>query len=210
MLNTRRQFCAFGAVAALGAPSLAAAQEFRVNPGHYQAVEPRQPTKGGPGQVDVVEFFAYSCPHCQSFEPAIDAWQRKLPPHVLFRRVPVAFRKDLVIHQQLYYTIESLGLVDTLHPLVYKSIQRLRSLDDTAAFATANGVDRTRFIDTMQSFAIASKSRQASLLATGYKIEGTPSIGIDGRWLTSGLLAGSNQRSLAVTEHLIALAMKNR
>lgn len=78
------------------------------------------------------------------------------------------------------------------------------------AFAAANGVDRTRFTDTMQAFAIASKAQQASILATGYKIEGTPTIGVDGRWFTSGSLAGSNLRSLAVTEHLAALAMKDR
>jgi thiol:disulfide interchange protein DsbA len=65
-------------------------------------------------------------------------------------------------------------------------------------------------MDTLDSFVVATKAKQATALSVGYKVQGTPSIGVDGRWLTSGSMAGSNERSLAVAEHLIGVAKKKR
>ncbi len=189
----------------------AAAQDRPVEGRSYLVLQSRQPTRDA-RQVEVLEFFAYSCGHCNAFEPMIDAWQKKLPRDVLFRRIPVAFRDDLVIHQKLYFAIEAMGLVEQLHPKVFAAIhaerKKLDTPDQIGAFVAANGVDRTQFLQVLNSFGIAAKVKQASALASGYAIEGTPSIGVNGRWLTSGSLAGSNPQSLAVAEHLIGLARK--
>ena len=77
-----------------------------------------------------------------------------------------------------------------------------------ADFATKNGVEPARLLDAVNSFAVATKAKQANTLATGYKIEGTPSMGVDGRWLTSGSMTGSNERSLAVVDYLIGEARR--
>lgn len=61
----------------------------------------------------------------------------------------------------------------------------------------------------MNSFSVAGKAKQATQLTAGYNIEGTPSLGVDGRWLTSGSLAGSNASSLAVADYLVGLAKKS-
>jgi protein dithiol oxidoreductase (disulfide-forming) len=163
-------------------------------------------------QVKVLEFFAYSCGHCNAFEPVIDAWQKKLPRDVLFRRIPVAFRDDFVIHQKLYFAIEAMGLVEQLHPKVFAAIhvdrKKLNTRDEIGAFIAANGEDRAHFLQVLDSFGVAAKVKQANALASGYAIEGTPSIGVNGRWLTSGSLAGSNPKSLSVAEYLIGLARK--
>lgn len=87
---------------------------------------------------------------------------------------------------------------------------RLDSDEEIGAFAAKNGVDRSRLLGTMNSFAVAGKVKQASQLANGYRIEGTPSIGVDGQWLTSGSHAGSNATSLVVAEYLIGVARKTR
>lgn len=178
---------------------------------HYVALQSRQPTRA-PGQLEVLEFFAYSCGHCNAFEPAIDAWQKKLPRDVLFRRIPVAFREDLAIHQKLYFTIEAMGLVEQLHHKVFTAIhserKRLDTADQIGAFAASHGADRNRFVQTLDSFGVAAKVKQASALVNGYGIEGTPSIGVNGRWLTSGSMAGSNLKSLEVAEYLVGLARK--
>jgi thiol:disulfide interchange protein DsbA len=55
----------------------------------YVRVGSPQPVPAG--KVEVVEFFGYWCPHCYSFEPFLEAWARKLPPDVAFRRIPVVF-----------------------------------------------------------------------------------------------------------------------
>lgn len=179
---------------------------------HYVAVSPRQPTLD-PKQLEVLEFFAYGCEHCHAFEPAIDAWQKKLPSDVRFRRIPVAFREGpMVLHQRLFFAIESLGLVEQLHRKVFNALheerRRLDKVEDVADFATRNGVDPGRLVGAVNSFSAATKATQAMSLAKGYRFEGTPSIGVNGRWLTSGSMAGSNLKSLEVAEHLIGLAKK--
>jgi thiol:disulfide interchange protein DsbA len=206
MVN-RRDFSALGLMAAL--PLTIAAQQRPVNGRHYATLTPRQPTRD-PRQVEVIEFFAYSCSHCHAFEPALDAWHKKLPADVLFRRIPVAFRPQLVLHQRLYFAIEALGLVEQLHRKVFDSIHvahdHLGTPAEIATFMGKNGVDPRRFEETMNSFGVGGKVQQATRLAEGYGIEGTPAIGVDGRWLTSGSMAGSNAASLAVADYLVGLA----
>jgi thiol:disulfide interchange protein DsbA len=164
--------------------------------------------------VEVLEFFAYSCGHCNAFEPMIDAWQKKLPRDVLFRRIPVAFRDELVIHQNLYFAIEAMGLVEQLHAKVFAALhverRKLDTPDQIGTFVAAHGVDRVRFLQVLDSFGVVAKVKQATALVGGYAIEGTPSIGVNGRWLTSGSLAGSNAKSLSVAEYLLDLARKGR
>jgi thiol:disulfide interchange protein DsbA len=40
-------------------------------------------------------------------------------------------------------------------------------------------------------------------LSQSYKIDGVPAMGVHGRYVTSGSLAGSNERALAVTDALV-------
>ena len=70
------------------------------------------------------------------------------------------------------------------------------------------GVDPVKFLDVMNSFGVQSKARQATALSAGYRVDGTPTLGIDGRWFTSGSLEGSNEGALQVADYLIALARK--
>jgi thiol:disulfide interchange protein DsbA len=187
------------------------AQDRPVEGRNYLVLQSRQPTRDA-SKVEVLEFFAYSCGHCNAFEPVIDAWQKKLPREILFRRIPVAFREDLIIHQKLYFAIETLGLVEQLHHKVFTALhnerRKLDTPDQIGSFVAANGGDHVRLLQVLDSFGVMAKVRQATALATGYAIEGTPSIGVNGRWLTSGSLAGSNSKSLSVAEYLLDLARK--
>ena len=42
------------------------------------------------GKIEVLEFFAYGCPHCAALEPKLEAWSKKLPTDVKIKRVPGA------------------------------------------------------------------------------------------------------------------------
>lgn len=208
----RRQFSRAAAASLAAAPLSLYAQGSPVAGKHYLNVSPRQPTRD-PKQVEVLEFFAYSCEHCFLFEPALDAWQKRLPPDVVLRRIPIAFREvPFAAHQKLFFAIEQLGLVEQLHGKVFTAIhmgkQRMEKPEVIAEFATKNGVDPARLLDAFNSFAVANKARQANTLATGYKVEGTPSLGVDGRWVTSGALTGSNERSLEVAAFLVGEAKR--
>lgn len=213
-MPNRRHLLAAAALPVLSSHLPASAQEAFVEGKHFAKLSTVQATRD-PKRVEVLEFFAYGCSHCSAFEPVLDAWQKKLPPDVLFRRIPVAFREGpMVLHQKVYFALETLNLVERMHHKVFEAIhvhkQRLDTEDEIGAFAAKNGVDRARLVETMNSFAVGTRAKQASQLVNGYGIEGTPSMGVNGRWLTSGSHAGSNAKSLVVVEYLIAVARKAR
>lgn len=178
---------------------------------HY--VKLNQPLAVPPGKIEVIEFFWYGCPHCNDFEPTLDAWSKKLPGDVNFRRVPVAFRAEpFTTHQRIFYALDAMGLIPTMHRKVFYAIhnqhQRLDKPDAIAAFMQQNGVDSAKFLEHFNSFSVQSKSHQAVKLAADYKIDGVPAIGVHGRYFTSGALAGTADGTLAVADFLINKARK--
>ena len=197
-----------GAVA-LGLPERAPAQGGPPVEGRqYIRLTQPVPVSAGPGQIEVIDFFWYGCPHCNAFEPALEAWVRRLPPDVVFRRVPVAFAaQPFVAHQRIFFALDSLGLVGAMHRKVFYAIHndrmRLDQPAEISAFMAKNGVDAAKFMDAYNSFGIQAKLRQANQLVDGYKIDGVPALGIHGRFYTSGTLAGDNVRALAVTDYLV-------
>jgi len=167
------------------------------------------------GKLEVVEFFWYECPHCNAFEPALEAWSKKLPSDVTLRRVPVWFQEvPFASQQRLFYTLEALGLVPTLHGKVFQAIHGertpMRSPEDLATFALKNGVDPMVFMTTYNSFGVQTKSQQARQTAATYKIDAVPAMGIQGRYYTNGNLAGAGlppgpiDRMLGVADALVA------
>ncbi|XVJ71581.1 MAG: thiol:disulfide interchange protein DsbA/DsbL [Rhizobacter sp.] len=165
------------------------------------------------GKIEVLEFFWYGCPHCNSFEPLLDSWAKKLPDDVAFRRVPVAFREETFgPHQKIFYALEAMGLVSTMHRKVFFAIHveraKLDKLPEIAAFMAKNGVDAAKFSDAYNSFGVNTKATQARKLAEAYRIDGVPAMGIQGRYWTSATIARSPERSLAVADALIALVRK--
>jgi len=161
---------------------------------HY--VRLAEPAPALAGKIEVIEFFWYECPHCNALEPALDAWAGRLPDDVAFRRVPVWFREEPFGPQQrLYYTLEALGLVPTLHRKVFQTIHgertRLRTAEDMAAFALKNGLDPMAFMTTYNSFGVQTKAQQARQTASAYKIDAVPAMGVQGRYYTNGTLANT-------------------
>jgi protein dithiol oxidoreductase (disulfide-forming) len=216
MTFTRRHFSAgllgAGAASVLSLPALAQAP---LKEG-VQYVRLADPVAApADGKIEVIEFFWYECPHCNAFEPALEAWIKRQGNDVAFRRVPVWFREEpFSAQQRLFYTLEALGLVPTLHRKVFQAIHsertRLRTAEDLAAFALKNGVDPITFMTTYNSFAVQSKSQQARQTAAAYKIDAVPAMGVQGRYYTNGNLAntglppGSVDRMLSVVDALVA------
>lgn len=166
----------------------------------------------GHGKVDVVEFFWYGCSHCNALEPALEAWIGRLPADVAFRRMPVIFGALHEAHARLYFALEALGQVPTVHKRVFAALhvqrRRLDKPEDIAAFAAEQGVDKAKFTEAYNAFGVAAKVRQSQQLAQAYGIEGVPALGIAGRYLTAGSMAGTNERALKVADFLIARSRK--
>ncbi|HWP19251.1 MAG TPA: thiol:disulfide interchange protein DsbA/DsbL [Burkholderiaceae bacterium] len=211
----RREFAggmvawAAGSAVALVAPA-ARAQAPQAGTDYVVLKQPQ--STSAPGKIEVIEFFWYGCPHCNRFEPLLEPWVKKLPADVSFRRVPVAFREEFVVHQRIYYALEALGQLDAMHRKVFHAIHvernPLNKAEAVADFMAKNGLDRTKFLEAFNSFGVQAKVRQASQLAEGYKIDGVPALAVGGRYWTSGALTGSLERSLLVADHLIGLARK--
>jgi thiol:disulfide interchange protein DsbA len=198
--------------AALSAGLPAQAQSGPVEGTHYVRLGTLVPVSAPAGKIEVIEFFWYGCPHCNAFEPTLDAWQKKLPADIAFRRVPVAFREIYAPQQQIFYALEAMGKVDAMHRRVFYAIhndrQRLEKADEIAAFMEKNGIDKAKFLEVFNSFSVQTKAKQATRLAEGYKIDGVPAMGIHGRFFTSGTLAGSPEKALLVTEYLVQTLRK--
>ena len=212
-MNRRRfNLSLAAACGAVCMPGLAWAQGAPVEGKDYVRLAQPVPMPAS-GKVEVVEFFGYWCPHCNNFEPAIDAWSRKLPADVSFRRVPVAFSAPQEPYAKIYLALEALGQLEALHRKVFTAIhvqrQRLEKDAEITAFITANGLDATKFMDTYKGFTVASKFKQARQLADAYKIDGVPTIGIHGRFFTSPSLVGSGEQALRVTDYLIQRAKQS-
>lgn len=218
----RREFISRTAAAALlgGVGLQAQAQSNFVEGKHYVRLSQRPAVSAPAGKIEVVEFFWYGCPHCNAFEPTLEAWVKKLPADVAFRRVHVGFRPAFEPEQRLYATLEVMGLVETLHRKVFYAIhqegQHLDKPELIFDFVARNGVDRAKFIEVYNSFGIQTKIRQGKQLAEAYKIDGVPALGIHGRYYTSPSLAGGEGvpeaqgqiRALALTDQLIAQIRK--
>ncbi|HXD43009.1 MAG TPA: thiol:disulfide interchange protein DsbA/DsbL [Ramlibacter sp.] len=213
----RREFSTSAACilagAALGFAGPAFAQAKKPENGtDYQTLGKIVASDAAPGKVEVIEFFWYSCPHCNAFEPKLEAWMKKLPPDVVLKRVPVAFRDDFVPQQRLYYTLEAMGKVDELHSKVFRAIhaerQAINREDLIVEWVGKQGLDTGKFKELYNSFSVSSKARRATQLQDAFKVQGVPAIGVAGRYYVDGDLAGNMDRALQITDYLIAEARK--
>lgn len=179
----------------------------------YREVTPAQPVDTG-NKIEVLEFFQYSCPHCASFDPNLEAWRKNMPADVQYRRLPVAFNAATANHTKIYYTLLQLNKVDELHKKVFAVYhgQRKRMLDpnEIADFMAANGIDRKLWLDTFNSFSVATQTNRAAQVWAAYKLEGTPAVAIDGKWMTAPSMVGSREGTLPVMDYLIERARKQR
>lgn len=180
----------------------------------YLSLDKPAPVDAPAGKIEVIEFFWYSCPHCNAFEPTFDAWAKRVPKDVAVRRVPVAFRKDFEPQQRLFYVLEAMGLLDKLHAKVFYAIhverQRLDRPDTIADWVAKQGVDKAKFVEQYNSFSVASKAGRATQLQNAYKVEGVPALGVAGRYYTDGTYAKSIERALQVVEYLVGEVRRGR
>ena len=197
-------------VAVLGLPLAAAGQQ----PIQYGEISPPQPVEVKPGKIEVVEFFWYGCPHCYNLEPYIETWLKKLPPDVEFRRVPAVFNQRWGHDAAVYYTLEAMGLVEKLHRPLFDAIHRDNLRTDNEAAMTEwlqkRGVDPKKFMDTIKSFGVQSKTRRATQQTVAYKIDGTPAMAVQGRYTVSAEQGRSQQGMLQAVDNLVDMVRKQK
>ena len=195
MSPTRRRSSFFGlrvatavVVALAAAPVFAQGAAPRENVDFF-VVKPVQPTSPALGKVEAIEFFGYWCPHCHEFEPTMSDWAKRNDAKVSMTYVPISFAPAQAGLQKLYYTLDALGREKELRRKVFAAIHDERSLapsadeNTMADWAAKNGIDRKKFVDTLNSFTVQAKVNRANQIAQAYGVTGVPMLAIGGKYL---------------------------
>lgn len=178
----------------------------------YAVLDPVVPSDS-PGKVEVTEFFWYGCSHCYHFEPTFNQWTRKLGKDVVIRYIPAPLNPVWTPGAKLYYTLDLLGVQEKLRADVFSAIHAERQLspNDERGFATwvaKKGVDATKFSELYNSFSVQSKVQRATQLSNAHKIDGTPSVVINGKYRILEPAGMAPEHFMQVADALIAKARK--
>ncbi len=176
-------------------------------------VIPQQPVETGQ-RIEVIDFFWYGCPYCNALQPALEAWRKRKPADVVLRHIPAILNDSWKPHARIYYTLEQLNEAARLHLQVYYGyhveLLHMSQPDVVVEWAERHGIDRQRWLDAYYSPEVDAEVARAKALTQAYTVAGTPTLVVDGRYLTSGELAPSLQGMVPVLEDLIRIARRER
>lgn len=207
-LLTRRTFLSLSAVGMMALSGLALSAP--VADRDYKVLGSIQPTDS-PGKIEVTEFFSYACPHCADLEPQFEAWIKRQPKDVVVRRVPVTFgRTQWESLAKMYYSLEMLGESDRMALQVFNAIHKEdRNFSDEKQqfdWIASKGIDRKKYTDMYGSFAMAGKLQRANQLSMAYRIQGVPSVAVEGKYLTDVSMNGGFPAFFNTLDGLVAKA----
>lgn len=190
----------------------------------YVTLAQPQPVQAAGKKVEVIEFFMYHCPHCNALEPQFEQWVKKQGDNIVLKRVHLPFTGPNDPEAHLYLTLEALGKVDEMHAKVFKAVHvdRIRLNQDAAIidWVSKNGIDRATFTNAWNSFGVMTKLRRLPQVVNEYKVDGVPTVVIDGKYQTSPATVYNSvktnnepqlfQATLQVMDALVAKAAKTK
>ena len=185
----------------------AIAQMAFVEGSDYQLITPAVKTTQ-PDKVVVTEIFWYGCPHCFRFEPYVEKWSAKLPDGVVFEQVPSSLNPRWTEHARAYYSFQLMGQLEQTHRAFFDAIhlkrERLTDLDTIAGFVAEHGLDEKAFREYYSSFPVETQIRKNVQREKRYGHNGVPAVIVNGKYLVSASLAGSNERMIQIMNFLVA------
>ena len=200
----KRWFIGFCALLLIS--SNAVAQQAFVAGTDYQVI-PTPVKTSQPDKVVVTEIFWYGCPHCFRFEPYVERWAASLPDGVIFEQVPSSLNPRWTEHARAYYSFKFMNVLDQAHKAFFDAIhlkrQRLTSLDTIAEFVAEQGIDEKVFRETYFSFPVETQIRKNVQKEKRYGHRGVPAVIVNGKYLVSASLAGSNDRMIQIMNYLV-------
>jgi protein dithiol oxidoreductase (disulfide-forming) len=189
---------------------------------NYTRLVPAQPTAVPAGQVEVLEFFWYACPHCYAIDPLVESWRKTKQAYISFSRVHVMWNEGHRSQARLYYTLESLGKLDQLHGEVFKEIHvngdpliagdpnnTAESERIQMAFVRKFGISEDDFKKAYHSFAVETALQRADQLVQRYRVDGVPAFVVNGKFVADVHSAESPERLLTLIGDLAAQEHKH-
>jgi thiol:disulfide interchange protein DsbA len=186
------------------------AQSTFVDGKDFQTISPAVETSQ-PDKVVVTEIFWYGCPHCFRFEPYVERWSASLPENVVFEQVPSSLNPRWTEHARAFYAFKMMNALEQAHSAMFDAIhlkrQRLTSLDTIAEFAAGLGLDEKLFRENYFSFPVETQVRKNIQKEKRYGHRGVPAVVVNGKYLVSASLAGSNERMIDIINYLVGLEL---
>lgn len=180
---------------------------------HYRRLQVPVETRN-PEKVQVEEVFAYSCIYCRNFDPAVMRWAGRQPAHVDFHLVPLAFGQSFVPLSAAFFVAESLGILEQIHDPMFRALHDegmdMRRPELIAKlFESKAGIDPEETLKRLESFDIDRQVRMTQARVLGsYGVQSTPSMVVNGRYVTDSGLTGTNENMLNVVDYLVELERK--
>jgi protein dithiol oxidoreductase (disulfide-forming) len=184
---------------------------------NYTRIVPAQPTSVAAGQVEVLEFFWYACPHCYAIDPLVEKWNKTKPAYISFARVHVMWSEGHRSLARLYYTLDSMGKLDQMHGEIFKAIHDkgnpLVANDPTdtteteriqALFVKKFGITEDDFRKAYHSFAVDTALQKADQLMERYRIDAVPTFVINGKFVADVHTADGPERLISLVGDLAA------
>src|SRR5208283_4347538 len=185
---------------------------------NYTRIVPAQPTSVAAGQVEVLEFFWYACPHCYAIDPLVESWEKSKPSYIGFSRVPTLWNEGHRSLARLYYTLQSIGKLDRFHDDVFKEIQvngnpligndpnnAAQAERVQLAFIKKLGIPEADFEKAYHSFDVEKSLQRVDELAQRYRVSAVPTFVVNGKYIADVGMAGNQERLLAEVADLAAL-----
>lgn len=175
----------------------------------YKILNPAQPAGGS--KIEVLEFFFYGCSHCFDLHPPLSAWEKVMPKDVEITYVPTIFRDSMEPMARTMYALESMGQLNKVHDALYRAwnVDKMQLFDEASIsnFVAQHGVDKAKFSAAYNSFSMQSKVARAKQMVRSYRISGTPTLVVDGKYLISGL---HPEETVRVLNDVVGMARKER
>jgi len=174
----------------------------------YEILPTPQPTYGE-GKIEVAEVFSYACIHCAQFQPVVDVWLKKLPKDVRYEYVPAVFQKVWENFARAFFAAKALGVQERTHDAIFKAVHidhtvKEPSPEGIADWYATQGVDRAKFLDTMNSFGVTAMVNRAKQFAMRTGIDGTPTMIVAGKYKVNVNAERGFEGMLATVDYLVA------
>ena len=167
-------------------------------------------------KIEVMEVFWYGCIHCYQMEAPLNAWVKKLPPDVYFKRMPALPRADWAPMAKAFFAMETLGVQEKLHTQLFEAVHKQKTLNPTDEKAAidwvtkASGMDKLKVEQAFKSFTINTNLNRAAQIFRSSGATGVPSLIIDGKFITSSTMSGGNAEALKVADYIIDNVRKEK
>ena len=176
----------------------------------YILLDPPLPVRVGDGEIEVIEFFNYSCPHCFRTQAYLKKWQDSFDmTDVTLVQQPVFFQTYNGLFARFYYTLVALGVEDELAKKFYDALHKEKRLINSPGrfvdWLADNGVDSDRAEAALDSFSVKINTERAKTFPADYGVNSTPQFAVAGKYIVTPALSGTLENMFAVISYLVDL-----